>query len=152
MESGVLLEITKDLPSKMEIDDTFYSIRFKYGVHTILMFIDSQQKFSEITTSLLDVLRDRFPDGLAIKQGSPETTDIPEGDVELAYALPVNANDLSQGWKNIKVKSSDTPIGKGLRDGCPVAFSFDLDEPEFLVEIPSLDDDVEEEEAMGSDE
>ncbi|KAL0935728.1 uncharacterized protein CTRU02_210319 [Colletotrichum truncatum] len=133
------------------VDDTFYSLRFKYGAHTILMFVDSQQNFSEITTSLLEVLRDRFPDGLTISHTSPETTALPDGDVQLAYALPVNANDLTQGWKNIKVKSDDTPVGRGLRDGCAVAFSFDVDEPEFVVDVPSLDDDLEEEEGMESD-
>ncbi|TDZ33181.1 hypothetical protein C8034_v005601 [Colletotrichum sidae] len=120
------------------------------------MFVQSQQSFSDITTALLEVLRDRFPDGLIVNHASPdETTELPKGDAELAYALPINANDLTQGWKNIKVKATDTPVGKGLRDGCAVAFSFDLDEPEFVVDVPSLDDDIEEEEeeeGMGSDE
>ncbi|KAI8198194.1 hypothetical protein KHU50_008894 [Colletotrichum sp. SAR 10_65] len=134
-----------------KVDDTFYSVRFKYGTHTILLFVDSQQTFSEITTTLLEILRDRFPDGLTINHTSPETTPLPDGDVELAYALPVNANDLTQGWKNIKVKDNDTPVAKGLRDNCTVAFSFDVDEPEFVVDVPSLDEDIEEEEGMGSD-
>ncbi|KAK1703126.1 hypothetical protein BDP67DRAFT_451758 [Colletotrichum lupini] len=135
----------------MQIDETFFSVRFKYGAHTILMFVDGQQQFSEVTTSLLEVLRDRFPDGLTINHTSPETTAVPEGDVQLAYALPINATDLTQGWKNIKVSDSDTPVGKGFKDNCIVAFSFDTDEPEFLVDIPTLDDEMEDEEGMGSD-
>lgn len=126
-------------------------MRFKYGAHTILMFVDGQQQFSEITTALLEILRDRFPDGLTINHTSPETTALPEGDVQLAYALPVNSSDLTQGWKNIRAADDDTPIAKGLKDGCPVAFSFDVDEPEFVVDVPSLDEELEEEEGMGSD-
>ncbi|KAK1998076.1 hypothetical protein LX36DRAFT_634969 [Colletotrichum falcatum] len=136
----------------MEIDDTFFSVRFKYGAHTILMFVDGQQKFSEITASLLEVLRDRFPDGLTISHTSPKTTALPEGDVQLAYALPVNAADLTQGWKNIKAEDDDTPLIKGLKDNCVVALSFDADAPEFLVDVPSLDEEMEDdEEGMGSD-
>ncbi|OHF01659.1 hypothetical protein CORC01_03149 [Colletotrichum orchidophilum] len=134
-----------------QIDETFFSVRFKYGAHTILMFVDGQQQFSEITASLLEVLRDRFPDGLTINHTSPETTAVPEGDVRLAFALPVNAADLTQGWKSIKVSDSDIPVAKGFKDNCIVAFSFDPDEPEFLVDIPTLDDELEDEEGMGSD-
>ncbi|KAF6843703.1 hypothetical protein CMUS01_01810 [Colletotrichum musicola] len=136
----------------MQIDETFYSVRFKYGAHTVLMFVDSQQSFSKISASLLEVLRDRFSDGLTINHTSPETTAVPDDDLPLAFALPVNANDLTQGWKNIKAKPDDTPVGKGLRDGCAVAISFDVDEPEFVVDVPSLDDDLDDEEGMGSDE
>ncbi|KAK1569786.1 uncharacterized protein LY79DRAFT_571225 [Colletotrichum navitas] len=135
----------------MQIDDTFFSVRFKYGAHTILMFVDGQQKFSEITTSLLEVLRDRFPNGLTISHTSSKTIALPEGDVQLAYALPVNAADLTQGWKNIKADDKDTPLVKGLKDNCVVAFSFDADAPEFLVDVPSLDEEMEDEEGMGSD-
>ncbi|KAK2025367.1 hypothetical protein LX32DRAFT_655531 [Colletotrichum zoysiae] len=136
----------------MQIDDTFFSVRFKYGAHTILMFVDGQQKFSEITASLLEVLRDRFPNGLTISHTSPKTTALPEGDVQLAYALPANATDLTQGWKNIKADDDDTPLVKGLKDNCVVAFSFDADAPEFVVDVPSLDEEMEDEEGMGSDE
>ncbi|KAK1959923.1 hypothetical protein LY78DRAFT_342813 [Colletotrichum sublineola] len=135
----------------MQIDDTFFSVRFKYGAHTILMFVDGQQKFSEITTSLLEVLRDRFPNGLTISHTSSETIPLPEGDVQLAYALPVNAADLTQGWKNIKADDGDTPLVKGWKDNCVVAFSFDAEAPEFLVDVPNLDEEMEDEEGMGSD-
>ncbi|KAK2055018.1 hypothetical protein LY76DRAFT_596424 [Colletotrichum caudatum] len=135
----------------MQIDDTFLSVRFKYGAHTILMFVDGLQKFSEITASLLEVLRDRFPDGLTVSHTSPKTTALPEGDVQLAYALPVNATDLTQGWKNIKADNDDTPFVKGLKDNCVVAFSFDADAPKFVVDVPSLDEEMEDEEGMGSD-
>ncbi|TQN72583.1 hypothetical protein CSHISOI_02899 [Colletotrichum shisoi] len=135
----------------MQLDDTFLSVRFKYGAHTILMFVDGQQKFSEITTSLLEVLRDRFPNGLTISHTSSEITALPETDVQLAYALPVNATDLTQGWRNIKAGDNDIPVAKGLKDNCVVAFSFDTDEPEFVADIPSLDEELEDEEGMGSD-
>ncbi|OLN86595.1 hypothetical protein CCHL11_10134 [Colletotrichum chlorophyti] len=135
----------------MQVDETFLSVRFKYGAHTILMFVDGQQQFSEITAALLEVLHDRFPDGLTINHASPETTPLPDTDAQVAYALPVNSNDLAQGWKHIRVADDDTPVAKGWKDGCAVAFSFATDEPEFVVDVPSLDDDLEDEEEMGSD-
>jgi hypothetical protein len=108
--------------------------------------------FSRLTTELLEILRDRYPNGLAASTEQPEpTTPVPasDTDVRLAYALPKNPNDLSEGWKNLKAQPDDTLGKKGLRDLCHVAFALldaDADEAdaEFRVEVPVLEDYEEE--------
>ncbi|KAM0275994.1 hypothetical protein ACHAQH_007212 [Verticillium albo-atrum] len=138
-----------------QIDAADYSIRFKYGVHTILLFVDSLQSFSAINKSLLEVLRERFPDGLTDSHTSNDVTPVPASDdVRIAYGLPINANDLSQGWKALRIEEDDKPVSKGLKDNVPVAFAFleDREEPEdarFVVDVPTLDEEYEDE--MGSD-
>ncbi|KAM0329484.1 hypothetical protein ACHAQA_004793 [Verticillium albo-atrum] len=137
------------------VEATDYSIRFKHGVHTILLFVDSLQSFAAINTSLLEVLRERFPGGLTVSNTSTEVTPVPTSDdVRIAYGLPRNVNDLSQGWKALRIDEDDKPVSKGLRDNVPVAFVFlaDGEEPEdvdFIVDVPTLDEEYEDE--MGSD-
>ncbi|KAM0498880.1 hypothetical protein ACHAO3_005741 [Verticillium nonalfalfae] len=137
------------------VDATDYSIRFKYGVHTILLFVDSLQSFSAINKSLLEVLRERFPDGLKISPTLTDVTPVPTSDdVRIVYGLPNNVNDLGQGWKVLRIDDDDKPVSKGLKDNIPVAFAFladgeELDDAQFLVDVPTLDDEYEDE--LGSD-
>ncbi|KAG7140759.1 hypothetical protein HYQ45_002476 [Verticillium longisporum] len=137
------------------VDATDYSIRFKYGVHTILLFVDSLQSFSAINKSLLEVLRERFPNGLKISPALSDVTPVPTSDdVRIVYGLPNNVNDLSQGWKILRIDDDDKPVSKGLKDNIPVAFAFladgeELDDAQFLVDVPTLDDEYEDE--LGSD-
>ncbi|KAH6695469.1 hypothetical protein F5X68DRAFT_272804 [Plectosphaerella plurivora] len=134
------------------IDDTALSLRFKYGVHTILLFVDPMQPFSEISTTLLAVVRERFPRGLTISHASPHSTPLPRSDVDvrIAFALPVNATDFSQGWKDLNVENDDNPLSKGVKDNAVLAFVIvpedDNGEVEFVVDVPDLDDGYEEEE------
>lgn len=72
--------------------------------------------------------------------------------MRIAYALPVNANDLAQGWKDLRISGDETPVRKGLKDNIPVAFAFvpegdESEEAEFVVDIPSFEDAYEEETA-----
>ncbi|EGY15364.1 uncharacterized protein VDAG_06218 [Verticillium dahliae VdLs.17] len=141
--------------SQSQVDATDYSIRFKYGVHTILLFVDSLQSFSAINKSLLEVLRERFPNGLKISPALSDVTPVPTSDdVRIVYGLPNNVNDLSQGWKILRIDDDDKPVSKGLKDNIPVAFAFladgeELDDAQFLVDVPTLDDEYEDE--LGSD-
>ncbi|KAK4233764.1 hypothetical protein C8A03DRAFT_38503 [Achaetomium macrosporum] len=130
------------------VDDPEISIRLKYGIHTIFLFAMVDWTFSRLTTELLSILRDRYPDGLTASIDDPEKTSLPasDDDIRVAYALPKNANDLSQGWKSIRAKLSDTLGKKGLTDTCSVAFalldpSADEDDVKFQVELPTLEDE-----------
>ncbi len=112
--------------------------------------------FSRLTAELLTTLRDRYPKGLTASLTTPEPTPLPanDGDVKVAYAVPKNPNELSQGWRNLKAQPDDTVGGKKLVEMSCVAFALldpDVDddeaeaEAEFLVEIPVLEDQEEEE-------
>ncbi len=116
-----------------------------------MLFVDSLKPFSEINTTLLAVLRERFPSGLAKSHTSPETTPLPGRDetVRIAYALPVSPADLTQGWRDLKITGSETPAQKGLKDNCAVAFVVvpeDGDDAEFVVDVPNLDEAYEDDE------
>lgn len=134
------------------MDDYTLSIRFKYGVHTILLFIDSNQKFSEISSNLLEILRERYPDGLTINREEPDNlTPLPSqtGDMRIAYGAPVNPNDLTQGWRDVSAEDTDTPLTIGLKNNTPLAFAFvpayedELEQTDFVVDVPVLDGDEE---------
>ncbi|GAB1309832.1 CRAL-TRIO domain-containing protein [Madurella fahalii] len=101
--------------------------------------------FSRVTTELLAILRDRYPSGLTTSNPRAPITTIPAGDrdVKMAYALPKNPNDLSEGWKNLKTQTTDTVADKEVTDMCALAFALldpDMDESdaEFDVECPML--------------
>ncbi|KAK3309342.1 uncharacterized protein B0T15DRAFT_843 [Chaetomium strumarium] len=130
------------------VDDPEISVRLKYGIHTIFLFTMVDWTFSRLTTELLSILRDRYPDGLTASTGDPQKTPVPasDDDIRVAYALPKNANDLSQGWKNIKAQPSDLLGKKGLTDTCSVAFALldptaDEGDVQFQVEVPTLEDE-----------
>lgn len=112
--------------------------------------------FARLTTELLEILRDRYPDGLTasttpLPDATATTTPLPatDDDARLAYALPKNPNDLSEGWKNLKAQPGDALGKKGLKDLCQVAFALvdadgDEADAEFRVEVPVLEDYEEE--------
>lgn len=106
--------------------------------------------FSRLTSELLAILRDRYPAGLTTSIDQPEGTAVPssDDDIKLAYAVPKNPGDFSQGWKNIKARPDDTVGSKGLKDNCSLAFALlepDADEvsAKFQVELPAVEEDEE---------
>ncbi|KAL2129438.1 hypothetical protein VTI74DRAFT_7812 [Chaetomium olivicolor] len=130
------------------VDDPEITIRLKHGIHTVFLFAMLDWPFSRVTSELLSILRDRYPGGLTTSIDQPEGTAVPASDdnINLAYALPKNPNDLSQGWKNIGAQPDDTVGSKGLKDNCALAFA--LLEPDanegnvkFHVEVPTLDEE-----------
>ncbi|KAL2259307.1 hypothetical protein VTK26DRAFT_7061 [Humicola hyalothermophila] len=130
------------------IDDPQITLRLKHGIHTIFLFVMLDWTFSQVTTELLSILRDRYPRGLTTCIAPPKTTAIPasDSDVKVAYALAKDPSDLSHGWKGLNIQPTDTVGGKGLVDMCPVAFALldpDADESkvQFQVEVASLDDE-----------
>lgn len=124
------------------MDGTHLSLRFKHGLHTILLFVDPLQPVSAMTALLLDVLRERYPDGeLTSTQGTMQIP--PAGDdVELAYGRMRDPGDPAEGWTRLEVKPSDTPARKGIRDGEALAFAVAREDgaAEFVVDWPRVDE------------
>ncbi|KAK5987032.1 hypothetical protein PT974_11148 [Cladobotryum mycophilum] len=136
----------------MDVDDAHISVRFKHGIHTIFIFIDSLAPFSSVTEELLELVRERYPDGLTKSASSPETTPIPES-ANVVYGVLAVQNDASKGWKKLKVgeRGENTPTRCGLKNNSIVAFTFvedeDEDDVEFEVEWPQEDEEMYEQAA-----
>ncbi|KAK0624526.1 hypothetical protein B0T17DRAFT_616745 [Bombardia bombarda] len=135
------------------VDDPQITLRLKHGIHTIFLFAVLDWKFSRVTSELLAILRDRYPDGLVTSALPKKTTPVPRApvhdsndhDIRVAYAAPRNPNDLSQGWKRINVRERDTLADKQLTDLSAVAFALispeeEDDIVEFQVELPISED------------
>ncbi|KAL7921824.1 hypothetical protein ACQKWADRAFT_294544 [Trichoderma austrokoningii] len=138
-----------------DADDATLSIRFKYGIHTIFLFVDGLAPFSSVTEKLLEVLRERYPDGLTKSHSSPEVkTPIPDSPNVLYGLLRASAANPAQGWRalNIGEDASSTPTDCGLKDNSTVAFAFedeamesmgdDDGKTEFTVEWPQEEVDM----------
>lgn len=139
-QSGTWLMV---IQARGDIDSTALTLRFKHGVHTVLLFAESSTPFTTIKTDLLDVLRERYPDG--IRMGKTMTmTDIPTDIGDLALAEPTDQYDISKGWTELDIGGSirETPGSLKLKDGAILAFAFTTEEDteaEFYVESPDLD-------------
>ncbi|KAI5865767.1 hypothetical protein GGS23DRAFT_554085 [Durotheca rogersii] len=134
-----------------EIRDIDLSIRFKYGVHTVFLFVDPTKPFGDAAGELLEILKLRYPAGLKASAEDPDPTPLPADALQIEFALPKVAADLSQGWAPLHVKEGDTPANKGLKDNSVIAFAFrpeDADEdyePVFNVDFPTYEDEGLEE-------
>lgn len=140
------------------MDDAHISVRFKYGIHTIFLFIDSLAPFSSVTEDLLEVLRERYPDGLTKSSSLPdEKTSIPES-TTISYGVLRVPTDPSKGWKALKLgeDATNTPTKCGLKNNSIVAFAFDNSDDDddaeegdvvFEVEWPQEDEELYEQES-----
>lgn len=128
------------------MDDIDLSIRFKYGVHTIFLFVDSNSKFPDVASELLEVLQERFPDGLRADKDSPITA-LPDEATRIEFATLKVPSDPSEGWSPLHPKPNDTPLTKGLKDNQVVAFAFrdnnveEFGEVVFDVAFPTYDEE-----------
>ena len=143
-------------PLENEGNSTNWTLRFKHGRLTVLLFTEPLTPFSTLKDELLSVLRERYPKGLP-KPGEPnDYVSIPDSIDDVALAFPADQNDMSKGWKELELSGGkggmkDSPKGKGLKDGGVLAFRFrseaededgegEGDGEEFVVEWPSYDD------------
>ncbi|KAM5343454.1 hypothetical protein ACJ41O_011991 [Fusarium nematophilum] len=130
-----------------EVDDAHISVRFRHGIHTIFLYVDAIAPFSKVIDELLDVLTERYPQGLTTLIAPPKTAVVTK-DTTLIFGVLNVANDPSRGWKKLKIGNGDsTPNKLGLKDNSLVAFAVvddEDDEPEFEVEWPREDDELYE--------
>ncbi|KAK3342000.1 hypothetical protein B0T25DRAFT_559761 [Lasiosphaeria hispida] len=131
-----------------ESDTSALTLRLKHGIHTVFLFVTPGQTFADITTELLELLRERYPDGLTTSVAPPKTTPIPSsGEATVVYGVPKVPADLAQGWKSLRAGEKDTVASKRLKDMGPVAFAFAGEEEEeegdvvFEVELPALEEE-----------
>lgn len=128
------------------MDDGHISLRLKHGIHTIFMFADAQAPMSEITKELLELLSERYPEGLTTVVSPLKTMAIP-ANPKLAYGVLNVPNDPSRGWKTIKTgeDESSTPTACGLKNNSIVAFRFvsGLEDEDVLFEVEWPKDDDE---------
>lgn len=133
------------------------SLRLKYGVHTIFLLADPLAPFTNITTELFSILRDRHADGLRAAHDEPPQPLPKQGaEARVAYGILRDPHDESRGWKDLKIDGSETPIDKDLKNNAMVAFvirdASEADEaPHFVVQWPKLEDEDEEEEGADVD-
>ena len=111
--------------------------------------------FERISSELLEILQDRYPEGLVSSISPPKRTPVPPAGsaeaekVKIAYGVPRNTGDPSQGWINLNASYNDTVFEMGLADMSPVAFALipagqEVDDSDviFDVEIVQLDDEM----------
>jgi len=109
-----------------EVQPTALTLRFKHGKHTILLFAEPLTPFSTIKTELLNVLRERYPEGLP-SSTSPTPVTIPESILDLVLAVPIDIYEPSKGWTELATRAGgikETPKSLGLKDGGLLAFAF----------------------------
>lgn len=138
------------------MEEQHVSVRLKYGIHTIYMFIDLTQPMSAVKAELLSLLRERYPAGLKSRIDDPETFEIPEKDDDTYLALGTIAapNDRYAGWKRLMFDEDQTAGRAGLKQNSIVAFTFVEnadEEPLFIVEWPKEDLDEEAGDELGSE-
>ncbi|KAI0099179.1 hypothetical protein GGR51DRAFT_535773 [Nemania sp. FL0031] len=144
---------TADRPFKVrrdDIRDIDLSIRFKHGNQTIFIFIDSMTTFGHVQEELLDILKERYPNGITTSVTSRKKTELPSSASKIKFAVLKNKADPTQGWKPVEFESDDAPVDKGFQDNMMVAFAIvdedadDADDVDFEVEFPSYEEEVED--------
>ncbi|KAF2967971.1 hypothetical protein GQX73_g5618 [Xylaria multiplex] len=133
------------------IRDIDLSIRFKHGNQTVLLFVDSMATFSQVQEELLDILKERYPDGITTSILAAKTN-LPNDASQIKFAVLKDKTDPTQGWKPLKFEVDDHPVDKGFEDNMIVAFAMDThdtDDVQFEVEFPSYDEEEQEQEEAG---
>ena len=114
-----------------------WTLRFKQSKATIFLFVEKGQSFPSIKSDLLQAL---------MLSGHPSFNGrtLPNSAEDIELALPVDKNDLRQGWTSLDSRFStevidkggkskgdgangildDSPSGIGLKDGGVLAFRF----------------------------
>ncbi|KAK0732359.1 hypothetical protein B0T21DRAFT_334481 [Apiosordaria backusii] len=132
------------------IDDTptALTVILKHGITSVFLFASPSWTFEKLSTELLDVLRDRYPDGLAMStEPSSNITTIPaeDTDAKVVFGTPRDADDVTKGFKKFDVRPQDTLGKKGLKKVSTLAFALlgpdqDEDGPvKFEAAFPSND-------------
>lgn len=129
------------------IEDSEITIRFRLGVHTIFLFVDSLKPFSDVTPTLFDILRERYPDGMTVGHELLPVPTAPSAGIAYATALKV-PGEAFPDWKWLEPRLlSSTPQALGVKNNDIIAFAFVDDEdevPEFRVNWPESEPDTYE--------
>ncbi|KKF93320.1 hypothetical protein CFO_g4340 [Ceratocystis platani] len=137
---------------QVDISDTDVSVRFKIGVHTFALFINSLDLWSNISEQLSAIIKARYGTTGLVSANDPIA--LPRAEPwRIVYAKPKDPHELRAGWVPLRFDDeTETPARSGLTDGCTLAFAvwpgtetrapLDVD---FVVDIPQIDDYSDEE-------
>jgi len=126
---------------------THLTLRFKHGNLTVFVFADELATISQIKQDLLETLRDTKPDGLlpSPSSNSSESIALPDSAEDIILGVPVNKNDLTEGWSEMESEEEDVnkecPKTLGLRNADALAFVINQGgkkKVEFWVEFSDL--------------
>jgi hypothetical protein len=124
-----------------------WTLLFKHGKQTILLFTESLTPVSAIKKELLSILQERYPSGLPGPSPLDPKSPIPSSATEIALGSLDDPLADEKTWTVLNTGATglkETPISLGLKDGSILAFSFvndpEEDDPEFVVEWSSYDD------------
>ncbi|KAI2620484.1 hypothetical protein GGR54DRAFT_601270 [Hypoxylon sp. NC1633] len=107
-----------------KLQDLDLSVRFKYGIHTIVLFVDPESTFSNIAEELLEILRERYPRGLSAALANPKKTELPDDHLQIEFAKLKRPSNPSSGWIPLKAGEKDTPATKEIKNNGTLAFAF----------------------------
>jgi len=146
-------KLIKSQTSAEEIKSTAYTLRFKHGKTTILLFIEPLTPFPAILKKLLATLHERYPEGLP-SSNSPLPLTIPKSGIDVVLGVPKDTYDLEKGWDELALSAAglkETPKSLGIKDGAMLAFAFADEEcwaekGEFDVQFSNVDELYPEEE------
>jgi hypothetical protein len=129
-----------------DVKPTAWTLHFKQGKYTVLLFSEPLTPLSTLKTELLTILRERYTSGLP-RSGLSEPLKIPDSIDEVALGVPIDVYEPSKGWVELGAggKVKQTPKSLGLKDGSVVAFTFvpaerEDETVEFNVEWSSYDE------------
>jgi len=143
------------MPIANEGTPSNWTLRFKSGKITILLYAEPLSTITVLKTELLSTLRERYPKGLPNSEGTGEHIPIPESLQELYLAVLVDEYDHSKGWADLITTGvgglRESVKNLGLKDGGCVAFTFGPAEEEedgsdeiiareFTVQWPTYED------------
>ncbi|KAH6711286.1 hypothetical protein BKA61DRAFT_577746 [Leptodontidium sp. MPI-SDFR-AT-0119] len=135
------------MTTEEDIKSTAYTLRFKHGKQTILLFVEPLTPFPAILKELLTTLRERYPDGLP-SSISDEPLPIPKSGSDVVLGVPKDNYDLEKGWDELAISAAglkESPKSLGLKDSAMIAFAFTDSEHwtktgEFHVEFSNVDE------------
>ncbi|PHH66219.1 hypothetical protein CDD81_7812 [Ophiocordyceps australis] len=129
------------------IDEAHISVRFKHGIHTVFLFVDTLAPFASTTHRLAQLLCERYPTGLTTSIDPPKKTPIsPQS--RFVYGVLNVPTDPSKGWRKLDVGDDDehNALKCGLKNNGIVAFAVgndDGDDINFQVEWPREEEGLE---------
>jgi len=116
------------MPIANEGTPSNWTLRFKSGKITILLYAEPLSTITVLKTELLSTLRERYPKGLPNSQATGEHVPIPESPQKLHLAVPVDEYDQTKGWTALVTTGvaglRESVKNLGLKDGGCVAFTF----------------------------
>ncbi|KAH8592128.1 hypothetical protein B0O99DRAFT_518276, partial [Bisporella sp. PMI_857] len=122
-------------------DPTSWTLLFRHGRTTILLFASPLTPFTTLKSELLSTLRERYPSGLPNPSPAPSsraTIALPPSPDDIVLGALHDEHDREKGWRELDTSEGESPQSLGLKDRAHIAFAFD--EEGFVVEYPGYEE------------